>query len=212
MAASNTSQFIEGLFAGLLATSCAVMVLSVVGGPAGAAQFAPAQLPIAADWLADNFGYSLPVFTLVLVLFVSSLDRLRRMLDDDRPVADVAHAEHLTDTWVSLFFGVGVIWTAIGMRGALIHALGDPHATLEGGAFAVLQKMVDGGILVALSTTIFGGVGGYLLRVMKTVVVGSRLKRCYERAASASAHNIEASLKTIQLQLAEILPSRAEIS
>ena len=32
--------------------------------------------------------------------------------------------DHLTDIWTTLFFGTGVIWTAIGMRSALIFALG----------------------------------------------------------------------------------------
>ena len=68
--------------------------------------------------------------------------------------------DHLTDIWTTLFFGTGDIWTAIGMRSALIFALGDRDVALQDGAFAMLERMIDGGILLALSTTIFGGIGG----------------------------------------------------
>ncbi|MEL7449743.1 MAG: hypothetical protein AAFN78_11070 [Pseudomonadota bacterium] len=206
----SARHFIEGLLAGAVVTGAAIAAPAL--WPSGVASQLPAwdaTLDPAMVWALDNLGYSIPVFALVLVLFGVSLARLREMLAQDRPVADVAHAEYLTDTWVSLFFGVGVIWTAIGMRGALIHALGDPDATLAGGAFAVLQKMVDGGILLALSTTIFGGVGGYLLRVVKTVAVGPDLKRCYEQAASAPARSIESSLKSIEARLERLTPQPA---
>ena len=84
-----------------------------------------------------------------------------------------------------MFFGTGVIWTAIGMRSALIFALGDRDAALQQGAFAMLERMIDGGILLALSTTIFGGVGGYIMRVYKTVILGTQLQQHYDTAARA---------------------------
>ena len=68
---------------------------------------------------------------------------------------------------------LALFWTAIGMRSALVYALGDPETTAADGAFNLLRNLVDGGILIALSTTIFGGVGGYLMRVSKTVFVGN---------------------------------------
>ena len=40
----------------------------------------------------------------------------------------------------------------------------------------MLERMIDGGILLALSTTIFGGVGGYMMRVYKAVTLGARLQ------------------------------------
>ena len=153
------------------------------------------------DWTRDNLGLSVPVFVLVLVLFGRSLQRLKHDLCQQRPVDEIAHAEQLTDTWTSLFFGVGVIWTAIGMRGALLFALGDPDAAATAGAFAVLQRMVDGGILLALSTTIVGGVGGYLMRIVKTVTVGAALRRYYDRASRAQGEAISATLERIEQHL-----------
>ncbi len=92
-----------------------------------------------------------------------------------RPINQIVQLDHLTDIWTTLFFGTGVIWTAIGMRSALIFALGDRDAALQQGAFAMLERMIDGGILLALSTTIFGGVGGYVMRVYKTISLGTQL-------------------------------------
>jgi hypothetical protein len=103
--------------------------------------------------------------------------------------------------WTSLFFGIGVIWTAIGMRSALIHGLGDPGAATAGDAARVLERLVDGGILLALSTTIFGGIGGYLMRVAKVLTVGTDLRRYYDRTARASATSIEAAVVDIQRRL-----------
>jgi len=159
----------------------------------------------ALDWAYRNLGLSLPVFAVVLVLYVRSLARLRRRVARRASLDTVAHAEQLTDTWTSLFFGVGVIWTAIGMRGALLYALGDPAASVDDGAFAVLQRMVNGGILVALSTTIFGGIGGYLMRVVKTLTVGAPLRRYYEAAAGATGTEILATLGRIEAQLAVLI-------
>lgn len=152
-------------------------------------------------WTRNNLGLSVPVFALVLVLFARSLRHLQRGLRETRPVDEITHAEQLTDTWTSLFFGVGVIWTAIGMRGALLFALGDPDAAATAGAFAVLQRMVDGGILLALSTTIVGGVGGYLMRIVKTVTVGAALRRYYDQASRAQGEAISATLARIEQHL-----------
>lgn len=152
-------------------------------------------------WIDQNFGMSVGVFAVVLILYLGSLWRLRYALDADRSLEEVAQAEQLVDVWTSLFFGVGVIWTAIGMRSALIHALGDPTGIGGADASAVLERMVEGGILLALSTTIFGGIGGYLMRVVKVMTLGSVLKRYYHRAARSESRDIEATLHAIREQL-----------
>ena len=51
---------------------------------------------------------------------------------------EIANQEHWVDLWISLFFGIGVVWTAIGMRGALLSALvADATQAAEIGAFAI---------------------------------------------------------------------------
>ena len=61
----------------------------------------------------------------------------------------VAKLEHDIQLSTQLMVGVGVIFTAIGMRGALVHALSDPTAAATEGAFGILQRLVDGGILIS---------------------------------------------------------------
>jgi len=72
---------------------------------------------------------------------------------------------------------------------------------LQLGAFAVLKRLVDGGILLALSTTIFGGVGGYLMRVYKSMTLGAALQRRYDRAARIDTSSMRESLARIERHL-----------
>ena len=204
-AAIRNGGFAGGLAAGVLTGLIAAGgVILATDTFLTAAEPAAWTLAEALDWAWRNLGLSLPVFAVVLVLYVRSLARLRRRVARGASLDAVAHAEQLTDTWTSLFFGVGVIWTAIGMRGALLYALGDPAASVDDGAFAVLQRMVNGGILVALSTTIFGGIGGYLMRVVKTLTVGAPLRRYYEAAAGATGAEMLAALGRIEAHLAAL--------
>lgn len=172
----------------------------------------PATLPTAAalqpgwDWLRTNLGHSLWVFALVLFLYLRALLRLHRLLANEAAVEEVAQAEQLVDVWTSLFFGAGVIWTAIGMRTALIQALGDGGVTAGDDAAELLGRLVDGGILLALSTTIFGGIGGYLMRVVKVVAIGARLRGYYGRLARASAEGVETVLVEIREGLEHLVP------
>jgi hypothetical protein len=153
------------------------------------------------EWAYTNLGSSIPVFAGLLLAFFITLGRLGRCLDDEQPVDKVVQLDQLTEIWTTLFFGTGVIWTAIGMRSALIFALGDRDVALQEGAFAMLEHMIDGGILLALSTTIFGGIGGYLMRVYKTVTLGSRLQQRYDRAARADTSEMRESLQRIERHL-----------
>jgi len=200
----------RGFLSGFLLGAAGTLSAAVLVGPWA---LAPAlSIPLLEQlriWALTNLGLSIPVFALVLMLFVHSLLRLRRRLQAGRPADEVAQAEHLTDTWTSLFFGVGVIWTAIGMRSALIHALGDPSAAAQQGAYAMLERLVDGGILLALSTTIVGGAGGYLMRVVKAVTVGASLRRCYAQAGGAQGARISAQLAAIQEDLRALTNHKA---
>ncbi len=56
-------------------------------------------------------------------------------------------------------------------------------------------------LLLALSTTIFGGIGGYLMRVYKTIAVGADLQKCYDKAARADTSEMRQSLERIEKHL-----------
>ncbi len=153
-----------------------------------------------------NLRLSLPFFILVLLGFVVALRRLQRILSVDAiSGAEVMRAEQLVDLCITLFFGIGVIWTAIGMRSALLFSLGDPAQAAEAGAFAILQRMVDGGILLALSTTIVGGIGGYLMRLIKMFTVGSILHEYYEQREHEYNSELLLNLQRIDKRLATLL-------
>ncbi len=153
-------------------------------------------------WAYINLGSSIPVFAVLLLAYFITLGKLRIALREGEEITRIVHFDHLTEIWTTLFFGAGVIWTAIGMRSALIFALADRNAALEQGAFAMLERMIDGGILLALSTTIFGGVGGYMMRVYKTLTLGALLQKTYDKAARADTSEMRASLQRIETHLA----------
>jgi hypothetical protein len=127
-------------------------------------------------------------------------------------VEKIAQIDHLVDIWINLFFGIGVIWTAIGMRGALLEGLGDLNAQSAAklGAFSILQRLVDGGILLALSTTIFGAVGGYLLRLVKSLAVGTQVKAFYNRLAEKQTDSVNSTLQSIDMRLSQLVSGAIE--
>ncbi len=198
------SGFLEGLLIGVAVTlasaALGLYVLNMLGLVAVSVIHAPSVQHLL-GWAYRNLGLSLLPFGAAGVLFVHSLTRLRARLAAGRPVEEVAQAEHLVDVWTSLFFGIGVLWTAIGMRSALLYALGEPGTLGQVGADAILQRLVDGGILLALSTTIFGGAGGYLMRVWKALTVGAALKRYYDRLYRGPGDEVQATLNSIEQHL-----------
>lgn len=213
MRESQGRRFLQGLIAGSVGSLVGGGALLYVLSRTHIVTFSDDRMPNLSRWLEwtyVNLGSSIPVFALLLLAFFFSLKRLRSHLDNERPVNQVVQLDHLTDIWTTLFFGTGVIWTAIGMRSALIFALGDPDATVQQGAFAILQRMVDGGILLALSTTIFGGIGGYMMRVYKAVTLGALLQRHYDRAARVDTSRMRDSLHRIERHLNGRGPAEAE--
>ena len=150
------------------------------------------------EWTRRNLGLSVLPFAITLGLYLHSLRALARRLDDSSPQNEIGQLEHLTDVWTSLFFGIGVIWTAIGMRSALLYALGDPAVAAQSESFAILTRLVDGGILTALTTTIVGGIGGYMMRVIKSSYLGTKLSRYYEEQEQRHAARVEHLLRDIR--------------
>lgn len=159
------------------------------------------------NWIVINLKGSLIPFAAVSVVFFLLVETLAQQLGRYASVETLAQTEYLADLCTSLFFGIGVIWTAIGMRSALLAGLGglDSEVAAEVGAFAILQRLVDGGILLALSTTIVGGVGGYLMRVYKSLRIGGRLRRRYMQESLASEQAVLDKLESIHLNMQKLL-------
>lgn len=199
MRKGNSEHFIQGLTAGVFGSFVGAAAILYVLARTRVISF-PGE-PHVGDWLHwayANLGSSIPVFAILLIVFFETLRRLRNALENAQPLNEIVQLDHLTDIWMTLFVGTGVIWTAIGMRSALLFALGDPNNGLQDGAYIILRRMVDGGILVALSTTIFGGIGGYLMRVYKSITLGSALQHCYDTAARADTSRMRDTLERIE--------------
>lgn len=197
-------EFMHGLLAGAAGTLVSGAALLYVLGRLRLVQFNDTAISKPGTWLEwayTNLGASILVFAALLLAYFITLGRLRQRLDDQSAINQIVQLDHLADIWTTLFFGTGVIWTAIGMRSALIYALGDRAAAMSQGAFAMLERMVEGGILLALSTTIVGGIGGYLMRVYKTITLGAQLQHEYDKAARADTSEMRQSLQRIEEHL-----------
>jgi hypothetical protein len=181
----------------------ALVALLLVEPPAAEGLSSRASL---GGWIAANLGHSVWLFGVVLTLYLMNLFRLRTILEEDTALTDVVELDQLLDVWINLFVGIGVIWTAVGMRSALQAALGQPGEALVDSAGSVLQKLVDGGILLALTTTIIGGMGGYLMRLGKTLATGASLHRFYDRHHREDLLTLLASTRNIEAQLQRLEP------
>lgn len=166
-----------------------------------------ADLKETMKWAYDNLRLSLIPFILIFFFYIFHLNKLKKLLKQDTAsLVAVNQLDHLVDIWINIFFGIGVIWTAIGMRSALIKGLGglDYTTAASQGAFFILERLVNGGILIALSTTIFGGVGGYLMRLFKAVHVGYGLKSYYSNLNDIENNRIIRILESIDQRLASM--------
>jgi len=193
--------FFNGIFLGMMLSLIVGLVATYLLTTLGFLSVSILEVPrvqVLLAWSQRNLGLSILPFGITLGLYVHSLHSLQQGLRDKRPQDEIGQLEHLNDVWTSLFFGIGVIWTAIGMRSALLYALGDPDIATQAGAYAVLQRLVEGGILTALTTTIVGGVGGYVMRVVKSSLLGTRLSRYYEEQEQHHAGRVEALLSDIR--------------
>ena len=165
------------------------------------------QLPKSAqgltNWLALNLGYSAPLFCVALLFVVHSMACLLEELGKDKCCSSrTFHLEHRVDIGISLLFGIGVLFTAIGIRDALTTAINGEAAAKNGGE--VLALLVNGGILSAMTTTVVGGALGYSLRVIKVLATGEKLEKVHARMMGEGLQKQEALLQCISNQLKTI--------
>jgi hypothetical protein len=207
MRTRSRGQFLLGLVGGFLLGLVGLLLAGIaVGSGEPAVLFRQLMESLAPLWemAQQNLQGSVLPFVLVLLAYLQQLVSLRGLLaTDDPPVDRVARHEQLLDLCANLFFGIGVIWTAIGMRDALLFALGEPDAAAAQGAFTVLQRMVDGGILLALSTTIVGGIGGYLMKAGKSILLGQQLSALYLRTSREASQENLVVLQRIEAHLSQ---------
>jgi len=210
------SSFFASFFAGALGALAGGILLMYVLNMTHVIAISVVEMPDIQSmlvWAYDNLRLSIIPFAITLVLYFNALFRLQSFLKkEDAPLEKIAQGEQNIDIWINLFFGIGVIWTAIGMRGALLEGLGglDAGSAAQEGAFSILTKLVEGGILIALSTTIFGSVGGYGMRVLKSLTVGIQLQRFYVKIDMEHNRETHVLLKSIEERLASFSATPSE--
>lgn len=176
----------------LLSTSVILLVAFFTALLTSFALLALGQLGLIAftggGWLVRSFhliarylGYSMLFFIPALLgycfFFAQLKSSLERCPENLNEIEDLRFYNKGIELFITLFFAIGVLFTAWGMQNALTSALGNVSRTEAGeiGAWGILRRMVDNGILVALWSTIVGGAGGYLMRLIKYLALGRKL-------------------------------------
>ncbi len=205
----SRKHFRDGLIVGVSSTLLAVGVFYGFNS-LGLVSISSVQLPNLEDilaWIYENLRLSIIPFSIVLLFYLKMLTTLKGLISNPTATSEqISQAENWVNVSISLFFGIGVIWTAIGMRSALIAGLSELDGTVAAqlGSFEILRRLIDGGILLALSTTIFGAVGGYLMRLIKILVVGAELHYYYNQRARAQSQFFQERLEKIEFYLSQI--------
>jgi len=202
LSAKGTKQFIWGFLSAAAIIVVFVLGLLAVYQPEAWLSNIPYQSIW--HWLHNNLQFALPLFCITAAVFVQRLLHARKLLDQfPHSLPQLQKLESQLDIFTGLFFGIGVIWTAIGMRSALIYALGDLDGTSAAslGAFEILRRLIDGGILLALSTTIVGGIGGYFMRLLKALLLTGSLYALYTEQTQQESAEVLNTLKRIEQAL-----------
>lgn len=162
--------------------------------------------------ITDYLGYSIPLFVSAFIAYCWCFNKLKSCLtqydemqqkDTDQRVSDAGNIHFYNrgmDLFITLFFAIGVLFTAWGMQGALVSAIGGVSKSEAGrlGAWGILKQMVDNGILIALWTTIVGGAGGYLMRLVKFIFLGKALNRFSLKSQETEKERLFNALKSIK--------------
>jgi len=168
-------------------------------------------------WLVNSFhlitgylGYSILFFVPALFGYGLFFYLMKRSLSADQAESErmenVRYYNGGMEIFITLFFAIGVLFTAWGLQNALVSALGDVSKAEAGrlGAWGILKRLVENGILIALWTTIVGGAGGYLMRLAKYIFLGRALNRLSLSARKKENDEFLAALESIRVHVENI--------
>jgi hypothetical protein len=161
--------------------------------------------------LRDYLGYSILFF---VPTFRSSLQGGPGSTTDTSGMESVRYYSVGMDVFITLFFAIGVLFTAWGLQNALVSALGGVSKMEASrlGAWGILRRLVDNGILIALWTTIVAGAGGYLMRLAKYLFLGSELNRVALSSRKEERTELVTLLESIKHHAAQIEQKLSEES
>jgi len=202
---SKMTSYLIGIFSGA-ASAAVVSYMLNISGVIVVSSSEGIYLTTILRWFYQNLGLSIIPFALIAAGYSYYLNKLVRLLKTDSATArEIFTTEEKIDLLMNIFLGIGVIWTAIGMRNALLASLGNMDAGMaaQKGAFYILTQLVEGGILLSLSTTIAGGLGGYTMRVVKAWSTGHQLNAFMDAQVTTQRQDIFDRLDSIALLLKE---------
>jgi hypothetical protein len=200
---SGVASYVKGALSGMISAVAILYTLNISGLIVVSSMGSFSLVPLL-QWCYENLGLSVIPFSLIAAGYVFYLKKLVRLLEANNASSrDICAAEEKIDLLMNIFFGIGVIWTAIGMRNALLSALGNMDAEIaaQKGAFSILTQLVEGGILLSLSTTIVGGIGGYFMRMVKAWTAGPKLNAFFDAQLTAQNQDVLTRLDRIALLL-----------
>lgn len=175
--------FVKGMVAGLVFASLFTPLLLMLASMQGWVVLSVPSFKIMAlwHWVNVNLGFSVFFFVGLLMLWLGLFTRLNHHLTTHSSAEVVQHAVQKLDLTVNLFIAVGVIFTAIGLRDCLISTLGGiggglgEQSSTDISAFEMMGALINNGLLVALTSTIIGAIGGYLLKAAKSWCLGAKI-------------------------------------
>lgn len=153
-------------------------------------------------WSRANLGMSVWLFLILVIAYLTQWRRTQSAINRS-DVSSAWSAAGVLDTLSSSAFGVGVIWTAIGMRDALQSTFSGLDATSVAGlsALDVLSRLVEGGIILALSTTVFGGILGYSMQAAKSIWLAPALGLIQDTEREQAMQRLDGRLVAIERAL-----------
>lgn len=157
-------------------------------------------------YLGHSVFFFLPVLAGYFICFIRLKRSLANYRSDQTQIEKIRFYNGAMEILITLFFAIGVIFTAWGLQNALVSALGDLGRTEAGrlGAWGILNRLVDNGILISLWTTIVGGTGGYLMRMGKYFFLAKHLNRYTEWRQDCSESIMAGGLESIRQHVAGI--------
>ena len=158
-----------------------------------------------------DLGSSVYFFGANFLLFIICCLKLFYEIKLEEPsYSAVQFWDERVDSTLVLFSAIGVIYTAVGLMRAFQLGLGniDQEMAMAIGPWGLLQKLVSGGLIMALLTTIVGGTLHNVFKLIKEFTIGKQLRYFndnYETSKEQKRLTINKSILKKQEEIISIL-------
>ena len=163
-------------------------------------------LNLVSDYLGSSIIFFTPTLIAYIAFFLLASKSLSTYQEETDEAVNLKYYTGGMDLCTSLFVGIGVIYTSYGISNALVTAIANLNQEEAGrlGAWGILRKLVDNGILIALWTTIIGSAGAYFMRFFRYVFHGRALTRIAYQAQKKEKDDFFSALDAIKVHVESI--------